>query len=75
MFRKILPATVLTLSTLFGAAFAPAQAAPLLLLGSQVDREVWVDVIGPQTQGWEFIGESIGPTSPDGMMIRRRKRG
>lgn len=62
MFKKILPATTLALSLFCGWAAAPAHAA--LILGSNVDSAVFLDAIAPNTEGWAYFGDNLGPPSP-----------
>jgi hypothetical protein len=62
MFKKLLPATTLTLAMLLSFAAAPAQAA--LILGSHVDGDLFVGTVSPNTDGWSYFGEDLGPPSP-----------
>jgi hypothetical protein len=62
MLRKILSATTLAMSLLCGTATAPANAA--LILGSHVDSEIFLEAIAPNTAGWSYLGEDLGPPSP-----------
>jgi hypothetical protein len=63
MFRKILSAT--TFALLCGLATAPAKAAPIL--GSHVEGALFLSTIAPNTEGWTYLGDSLGPPSPFGV--------
>ncbi len=62
MIAKILPATTLAIALLFGLSAAPAQAA--LILGSHVEGSLFLGAIAPNTDGWSYFGEDLGPPSP-----------
>jgi hypothetical protein len=63
MFTKILPATTLAV-LLCALAAVPAKAA--FVLGSHVDVEVWLNNMAPNSNGWAYFGDNLGPPSPFG---------
>ncbi len=63
MSRKILSAA--TFALFCALAAGPAQAAPIL--GSHVEDALFISAIAPNTEGWSYLGENMGPPSPFGV--------
>ncbi|MGE4064848.1 MAG: PEP-CTERM sorting domain-containing protein [Rhodospirillaceae bacterium] len=63
MFRKILSATILSVSLSFSFLAAPAKAVPIL--GSQVEGNLFLDALDVSHMlGWAYLGPDLGPPSP-----------
>lgn len=61
MFKKFLTATTVS-ALLCGFAALPAKAA--FVLDSHVEASIWLDNLAPNTNGWAYFGDTLGPPSP-----------
>ncbi len=64
MIRKFLSAAA-AIALVSGLAAAPASATPIL--GSHVEDTLFLSTIAPNSEGWTYLGEDLGPPSPFGI--------
>lgn len=65
MFKQILTTTTMAIALAMGFAVPSAPAA--LILGSNVDSQVFHNSIAQNTEGWTYLGPSLLETSPLGL--------